>query len=63
MTPAIEARMRAAVAGVVARVAAGLVEVPGVRVAPGDGEIVVEARGLRRRAVEEPALRWPGAAP
>lgn len=63
MTPAVEARMRAAVADLIARVAARLTEVPGVQVSAGDGEIVIEGRDLRRRMVEEPALRWPGAAP
>jgi hypothetical protein len=60
MTPAVEARMRRAVADLVSRVAARLADVPGVRVTAGETEVVVEGPDLRRRVVEEPALRRPG---
>jgi hypothetical protein len=63
MTPGVEARMRVAVAAVIARVAARLRVVPGVRVTEVADGVVLEGRGLLRRAVEEPALRWPDVAP
>lgn len=62
MTPGVERRAALAVAATVARVAERLRAVPRVRVSEGDDGVIVEGRGLRRRAAEEPTLRWPGAA-
>lgn len=62
MTPTIEARARVAAEAAAARVAEGLRDVPGVRVTVSGGEVVVEGRGLARRVLGEPALRWPGEA-
>jgi hypothetical protein len=61
MTPAVERRTEAAVAALVARVAARLRAVPGVRVSEEGDAVIVAGRGLARRMVEEPALRWPAA--
>jgi hypothetical protein len=54
---AAEARARA-----VAVRLAGAAEraLPGVSVRAEDDRVVLEGRGLARRALDEPALRWPG---
>lgn len=50
-----EARARA-----VARVAAALAAVPGVRAEAGEDGVVVRGRGLRRRWLNDARLRWIG---
>ncbi len=62
MTPAIEARAEAAAETAAARVAEGLREVSGVRVTVSGGDVVIEGKALARRALVEPALRWPAEA-
>ena len=62
MTPAIERAAAAAAEAAAARVAEGLREVPGVRVTVSGGDVVVEGRGLARRALGESLLRWPAEA-
>lgn len=53
---AAEARQRAIVA-LAERVAA---EVPGVAVEPQEDGVVLSGRGLARRLIDEPVLRWIG---
>jgi hypothetical protein len=61
MSARIEARAEAAVAEAVERLAARLGEaVPGAEVTVEPGQVVLSGRGLARRMLAEPGLRWPG---
>lgn len=62
MTPGVERHAARAVASRLVRVADRLRAIPGVLVREAGDRVVIEGRGLRRRAAEEPALRWPGGA-
>lgn len=61
MSARVEARAEAAAEAAVARLAARLGEaVPGAEVTVEPGRVVLSGRGLARRMLAEPALRWPG---
>jgi hypothetical protein len=61
MSARVEARAAAAVEEAVARLAARLGDaVPGADVTVEPGRVVLSGRGLARRMLAEPALRWPG---
>jgi hypothetical protein len=53
---AAEARQRA-IAALAERIEA---ELPGVAVAPREEGVVLSGRGLARRLIDEPVLRWIG---
>lgn len=61
MSARVEARAQAAAEATAERLAVRLREaVPGVRVRTDGDRVVLAGRGLGRRMLSEPALRWPG---
>lgn len=61
MSARVDARAEAAAEAAIERLAAQLGEaVPGAEVRVEPGRVVLSGRGLARRMLRDPALRWPG---